>query len=164
MTTPATTWGSRVIGEGMARPVVVYLLLVGSFAFIPASGRGGDVLAFLVMVALAFAPPLIVNAELVRRYAMASWPRRTFVGAASWASWCLFVALVAVFISRVAFVPRELLGPVTVSAAVGAAFSVIAFRGREPKPGIALTLLAVLVVGLVVVGAVWMAGRWGGPV
>jgi tryptophan-rich sensory protein len=155
------------MGDGMARPLLVFVsfLLIGLIS-IPTGGPGRDLLSSLVLVGLAFVPPLVVNAELVNRFAPASWPRRAVAGAVAWAAWFLFVAIIAVVFSRVAFMPRAvvgLVGPFVVAAGLGAAFSVIAFRGRDVRPGIALTVLAFVVVAIAVIGAVWMAGRWSSP-
>jgi hypothetical protein len=149
----------------MGRPLIVYLLIVtvGSFAFIPMNGPGRDLLSFVVLVGLAFVPALVVNAELVRRFATTSWPRRAIVGAAAWAGWCLFVALDLILTSRVYPVPSALLGPLAIFAGVGAGFSVLAFGGRRARPGIALAVLALAMTTLVVVFGFWMAGRWGSP-
>jgi hypothetical protein len=58
-------------------------------------------------------------------------------------------------------VPETLAGDLAFLAASGAGFSLLAFDGHETRAGTAFTLLALAVTAFVILGSVWMAGRWG---
>jgi hypothetical protein len=64
----------------------------------------------------------------------------------------------------VVLVPEAVAVDLLLLAVAGAGFSVLAFGGSVVRTGWAFAILALAVVVFVVVGSIWMAGRWGGPV
>jgi hypothetical protein len=165
----------------MARPVVAYVLTVavGAWAFRAVQlWQQGDAPVraviesvatlvglgpiYLAAFAVLLVPALVLTIEVVHRFEVDSRAGRAVVGALSFGSWCLFGATALAVFSRVVLVPEWLVGAIVVFAVSGGAFSLFAFDQREIRPGIALKLLAMLVVAFVILGGVWMAGRWGG--
>jgi hypothetical protein len=155
--------------------VVIVVLGVAVFYMIEDVKQAGDLVpgtgvaatALLELSALAailLIPAMALTIELVHRVQASSRAARSVLGAASWAGWCLFVAITLVVASRVALVPETLVGDLLLFAASGAGFSLLAFDGHALRPGKALTLLALVVTAFVVLGSIAMAGRWGGPV
>jgi hypothetical protein len=117
----------------------------------------------LAFVALLLAPAMVLTVELVHRIGATSRTARSVVEA-SWAGWCLFVAVTPAVGSRIVVGPETLAGDLGPFAAAGAGFSLLAFTGRESRPGNAFALLALAVRAFVILGSIWMAGHWGGPV
>lgn len=173
--------GRWALGRGMTRPILAYLVIVtlGLWVFIAAEDvrTGGDLvrapvvavgtlvgfgLGGLAFVTLLLIPAMVLTVELVHRFAAASRAARSVLGAASWAGWCLFVAITLAVASRVILVPETLAGDLVLFAASGVGFSLLAFDGFEAWPGKALTLLALAVTASVILGSIWMAGRWAG--
>ncbi|HEX2754346.1 MAG TPA: hypothetical protein VHM48_02725 [Candidatus Limnocylindrales bacterium] len=150
----------------MIRPLLAYaaVVAIGVVAWVALGGSRADIVASIVLLGLVTTPGFVLSVELVRRFAPTSWPSRALVGAASWAGWWLVVAVIATVLSRVVLLPGELTRVDAIAAAAGALFSVLAFDGRKRRPGMVLIGLALAVTALIVVGAVWMAGRWGGAV
>ena len=137
-------------GDLVRAPVVAAAALVGF-------GLGG-----LAFISLLLIPALVFTIELVHRFEATSRAARSVLGAATWAGWCLFVAITLAVASRVVLVPESLATALFVFAASGAGFSLLAFDGYEARPGKALTLLALAVTAFVILGSTWMAGQWGG--
>jgi hypothetical protein len=174
---------TSVVGRGMTRPIVAYLAIVivdvwVGYAVADAR-QGGDVVraalvAFaellgsgvvtLTLVFLLLFPAMVLTVELVDRFEAPSRLTRSIAGAASWAAWCLVVAITLAVASGVVVVPEMLAGLLVAVAASGAAFSLLAFDESIRHPGHAWTLLALVVAAFVVIGSIWMSGRWGGPV
>lgn len=167
----------------MTRPILAYLatIILGVWVFYAVEGlqEGGGLvratgaatstllgagLTLLAFATLLLIPAFVLTIELVRRFTATSRAARSVLGAASWAGWCLFVAIALAVASRVVLVPETLAGDLVLFAASGAAFSLLAFEGHDVRPGKALTLLALVVTAFVVLGSIWMTGRWGGPV
>jgi hypothetical protein len=105
---------------------------------------------------------MVLTIELVHRVRAGSRVGRSLIGAAAWAAWCLFIAISLAGLSRIILVPEVLAGDLALFAAAGAGFAFLAFDGHETRPGAALTVLALAVAVLAILGSVWMAGRWGG--
>jgi hypothetical protein len=120
-------------------------------------------LNLLPLVSLLLMPAMVLTIELVHRFEASTIAARLVIGAASWVAWGLFGAIALVVASRVVLVPETLAGDLALLAAAGAGYSLLAFDAYETRPGRALTVLALAVTGLVVLGSIWMAGRWGGP-
>ena len=175
--------GRWALGRGLTRPALAYLVIiaVGTWLFIAVENvrTGGDpvgapvaaaatLLGFglggLAFIALLLLPAFVVTLELVHRLEAPSRAARSALGAAAWAGWCLFVAVTLVVASRVVLVPDSLGGALFVFGMSGAGFSLLAFDGRESRPGKSLTLLAMAVTWFVILGSIWMAGRWSGAV
>lgn len=76
--------------------------------------------------------------------------------------WCVFMAIMLTVASRMVLVPGALAGDLFLFAGSGAGFSLLAFDGFETRPGKAQMFLALAVTVLVILGSIWMAGRWGG--
>jgi hypothetical protein len=167
----------------MTRPILAYLVIVilGVWVFyavedvqqggglVRATGAAtttllGAGLALLAFATLLLMPAMVITVELVHRFEAASRAARSVLGAASWAGWCLFVAITLAVASRIVLVPETLAGDLVLFAASGAGFSLLAFDGHDVRPGKALTLVALVVTAFVVLGSIWMSGRWGGPV
>jgi hypothetical protein len=64
--------------------------------------------------------------------------------------------------SRVVLVPETLARYLIFLGASGAAYSMLAFDGNQERAGKALMLLALATAAVVVLGSMWMAGRWRG--
>jgi hypothetical protein len=175
--------GRWAVGKGLTRPSLAYLLIIafGTWLFLavedvrtggnPAGAPGaaasallGFGLGGLAFITLLLLPAFVVTLELVHRFAAPSRAARSVLGATAWACWCLFIAVTLAVASRVVLVPESLSGAVFVFAASGAGFSLLAFDGRETRAGRSLTLLAMAVTWLVILGSIWMAGRWSGAV
>lgn len=120
----------------------------------------------VALLAVLLIPGATLTLELLHRFEATSTSRaaRFALGAASWAGWCLLVAITLSVASGVVLVPETVAGDLLLGAASGGTFSVLAFDGHGARPGKALTLLALAVVAFVVIGSLWMAGRWGGTV
>lgn len=180
MTTPTRTWGDRVVGVAIIRPLIAYFatLALGVWVWstidhlrqgddpIRAAVKAAGVfvglgIAWLTAIAILLAPAMVATIELVHRFGSETRTSRAAIGAAIWAGWCLFVAIVLALTSRVVVDPGALVGALAVFGASGAAYSFLAFDRRPPRPGIVLVSLAVAVIMLVVVGGFLMAGRWG---
>ena len=165
----------------MLRPILAYLAIVtlGLWVFIAAEDvrSGGDLVRApvsavgtlvrfgpggLAFVTFLLVPALVLTVELVHRFAAASRAARSVLGAASWAGWCLFVAITLAVASHAIILPETLAGDLVLFAASGAVFSLLAFDGFEARPGRALTFLALAVIASVILGSIWMAGRWAG--
>ncbi len=170
------------VGRGLTRPIVAYLVIVtlGVWVFLAVEDvrTGGDLvrapvvaatallrfgLGGLAFITLLLVPAMVLTIELVHRFEATSRAARSVLGAATWAGWCLFVAITLAVASRVVLVPESLAGTLFVFAASGAGFSMLAFDGHEARAGKTLTLLALAVTAFVILGSSWMAGRWGGP-
>ncbi len=155
-------------------------VIAGAWAFVAASDvqQGGDLLrsplasaatligagvgppAFLLFL---LEPAMVLTIELVHRFGASSRAARSLLGAASWAAWCLFVAITLAATSHVVLVPGVLADSILPLAVAGAGYALLAFDGHDVRPGRALTLLALGVTASVILGSVWIAGRWGGP-
>ena len=178
----AGTWAAA---RGLTRPVLAYVVSItlGVWASygIEDVKQGGDLLRAPVVAATALLgsgpllvallgilmiPALTLSLEVVHRAGATETSRagRFVVGAASWAGWCLVVAIVLSVGSGVVLVPEVLAGDLFLVAASGGVFALLAFDGYVARPGRALTLLALIVTTFVVIGSLWMAGRWGGAV
>ncbi len=170
------------IGRGLTRPILAYLVIVtlGVWLFLAVEDvrTGSDLvrapvvaatallgfgLGGLAFITLLLIPALVLAIELVHRFEATSRAARSVLGAAAWAAWCLFVAITLAVASRVVLVPESLGAALLVFAASGAGFSLLAFDGFEARPGKVLALLAPAVTAFVILGSIWMAGRWGGP-
>jgi hypothetical protein len=173
--------GRWAVGRRLTRPILVYLVIVtlGIWFYLAVEDvkQGGDLvrapvvaaaallgfgLGGLAFIALLLIPAMVLTIVLVRRFEAASRAARSVLGAASWAGWCLFVAITLAVASRLVAAPETLGGDLFLFAASGAGFSLLALDGFEARPGKALTLLALAVTGSVILGSIWMAGRWGG--
>jgi heme/copper-type cytochrome/quinol oxidase subunit 4 len=173
--------GRWAVGRGLTRPILAYLVVVtlGVWVFLAVEDvrTGGDLvrapvvaatallrfgLGGLAFITLLLIPAMVLTIGLVHRFEATSRAARSVLGAASWAGWCLFVAITLAVASRVVLVPETLAGNLFVFAASGAGFSLLAFDGHESRPGKALTLLALAVTACVILGSIWMAGRWSG--
>jgi hypothetical protein len=169
--------GRWAVGRGLTRPIVVVTLGVWVFLAVEDVRTGGDLvrapvvaatallrfgLGGLAFITLLLIPAMVLTIGLVHRFEATSRAARSVLGAASWAGWCLFVAITLAVASRVVLVPETLAGNLFVFAASGAGFSLLAFDGHESRPGKALTLLALAVTACVILGSIWMAGRWSG--
>ena len=167
----------------MTRPILACLVIVtlGVWVFLMVRDvtEGGDIVRAPVVAATALlgfdlvlwafltlllVPAMVLTVELVHRFEATSRAARSVLGAASWAGWCLFVAITMAVGSRMVATPDTLAVDLVLFAAAGAGFSLLAFDGHATRPGIALTLLAVAVTAFVILGSIWMAGRWGGAV
>ena len=76
----------------------------------------------------------------------------------------MFVAITLAVASHLVAAPETLASDLVLFAASGAGFSVVAFDELESRPGMGLILLALAVTASVILGSMWMAGRWGGAV
>jgi hypothetical protein len=165
----------------MTRPSLAHLVTVtlGVWVFLVVRDleQGGDLvhaplaaasgvlrfgLVALALVVLLLVPAMVLTVELVHRIGATSRTARSVVGASSWAGWCLFVAVALAVGSRMVVGPETLAGDLVLFAAAGAGFSLLGFTGRESRPGKAFALLALAVTAFVILGSIWMAGRWGG--
>ena len=172
--------GRWTFDRGLTRPLLAYLVIVALGVWVfqmvqePTQGRdlAGAVLAATTafrnsLVALPFfslllLPAMVLTIGLVHRFRASTIAARATVGATSWAAWGLFVAISVVVASRVVLVPETLARYLIFLAAAGAAYTVVAFDGYEARAGKALMLLALATAAVVVLGSMWMAGRWGG--
>lgn len=116
---------------------------------------------WLVLGVVLLLPAFVLTIELVHRSEATSSTARSLLGAVSWAGWGVFGAVTLALASRVTIVPEWLAGDLLLSAAMGAAFARLAFADHEVRSGRVLTLMAVAVAAFVVLGSLWMAGRWG---
>jgi len=151
------------MGWGMARPIVAYLVVVGLAAWVAFGAAVWSGVGALGVLAIGLFPAMVLTIELVHRSGTASPLARMVLGAVSWAAWGATVAILLAVASRIVVVPELVLGGLVLLAGSGAAFSVLAFDRSAVRPSRALALGAVAVAALVVLGAIWMAGRWGGP-
>jgi hypothetical protein len=151
------------MSAGMARSTVAYLVVVGlaGWALGAAFGSGGSLVGAL---AIGLIPAMALTIELVHRVNITSRLGRSIVGAASWAAWGGFVAIVLGATSGLVLVPEVLVPDLGLLAASGAAFSLLAFGREHVRPSRAMRMMAIAVSAFVVLGSIWMAGRWGGPV
>ncbi len=166
----------------MTRPILAYLVVVtlGLWVFdaVQHVQQGGNLvdelvaaagallgygLVSLVLPALLLIPAMVLTVELVHQFKATSRTTRSVLGAVSWAAWGLFGAITLAVASGVVLVTEWLVGDLVLFAASGAGFSLLAFDGHETRAGKALTLLALAVTAFVILGSIWMAGRWGGP-
>lgn len=164
----------------MRRPILAYLLtvmiVVATFLAIQRLQQGGDVasepvgattfllgwgLAWLVGAGLLVLPAFVSTIELVHRFVAGSNATRSVLGAASWAAWGLLVAITMALASGITLIPDWFIVALLLFGAAGAGFALLAFDGHDARAGRVLTLLAMAVTGFVVLGSVWMAGRWG---
>lgn len=167
----------------MRRPILTYLVIVilGVWIYLMVRDvtEGGDIvrapvvaasallgfgLALWLVLTLLLLPAMVLTWELIHRSAATSRTARSVLGAASWAGWCLLVAIIMALGSRLVATPDTLAIDLVLFAMAGAGFSLLAFDGHDTRPGIVLTLSAVVVTAFVVLGSIWMAGRWGGAV
>jgi hypothetical protein len=167
----------------MTRPILAYLAIVFVGVWVSYAlenlGQGGDLghaliaavtallgpgLALLGLLAFLLIPAMVLTVELVHRARAASRAVRSVLGAAVWAGWCLFIAITLTVLSQVILVPEILAGDVALFAASGAGFGLLGFDGFEARPGRALIALTLAVTAFAILGSIWMAGRWGGPV
>jgi hypothetical protein len=173
----------RTFGRGLTRPILAYLAILtlvvwAGYAVVDLQ-QGGDLvgaavvaagalvgygLLLVVFLGLLLIPALALTIALVHRFEAASRVARALIGAGSWAGWCLFVTITLAVASGIVLEPGALATDVLVFIGAGAAFSLLAFNGYERQAGRVLTLVALAVGALVIIGSVWMAGRWGGPV
>jgi hypothetical protein len=173
----------QAVGSGMTRPILAHLAVVtaGAWVFyaIEDVRQGGDLVGapvaagvalvgfgvvFLAALSVLLVPAMVLTVALVDRLGAASRGARLLVGAASWTGWGLFVAITLAGASRLVLVPEAVAADLLLLAVAGAGFSVLAFGGSVVRTGRAFAILALAVVVFVVVGSIWMAGRWGGPV
>lgn len=173
----------RWAGAGLTRPILAYFVIVtiGIWLFLAVEDvkTGGELvrapvvaaaalvgfgLGGLAFISLLMIPALVLTIELVHRFAATSRAARSVAGATTWAGWCLFIAITLAVASRVVLVPESLAAALFVFAASGAGFSLLAFDGLEARPGRGITLLALAVTAVVILGSAWMEGRWGGAV
>lgn len=129
-------------------------------------GRAGTALlglglVWLVGAGILMLPAFVSTIELVHRFAASSKASRSVLGAASWAGWGLFGAITLSIVSGIVLVPEWLFEDLLLFGAVGAGFAFLAFDGHEARAGRVLSVLALVVALVVVVGSLWMAGRWG---
>lgn len=170
------------VGRGLTRPILAYLVIVtlGVWVFraVEEVRWSGDLvrapimaaaalvefgLSGLTLISLLLIPVLVLTIELVHRLEASSRAARSVLAAATWAGWCLFVAITLAVASRVVLVPESLAATLFLFAVSGAGFSLLAFDGYEARAGKVLTLLALAVTAFVILGSVWMAGLWGSP-
>lgn len=167
-------------GGGLARPILAYVGIVFAGAwvrygiddftqqgdlirapFVAAAtvlGAGPGPLATLVAL---FIPATVLTVELVGRLDFRSRTARSFIGAASWAGWGVFLAVSLSALSRVVLLPDLLAAHLALFAAGGAGFTLLDPDGARRRAGRVLIVLAVAVAMLVVLGSIVMAGRWG---
>ena len=169
-----------IAGTELKRPMLAYLLtvMVGVVAFLAIQRlqQGDDVvtgpvgsttfllgwgLAWLAGAGLLMLPACVLTIEMVHRFAASSKASRSVLGAASWVSWGLFGAITLSIVSGITLVPEWLIGDVLLVGAAGAGFAFLAFDGHEARAGRVLSMLALVVTAFVVIGSLWMAGRWG---
>jgi hypothetical protein len=173
--------GRWTTDSGLTRPLLAYLLIVtvGLWVFqaVQEATQGRDLVGAVVAATTAFRnslvalpffsllllPAMVLTIELVHRFQAFTIAARAAVGAASWIAWGMFVAITVVVASRVVLVPETLARYLIFLAAAGAAYTVLAFDGSQARAGKALMLLALATAAVVVLGSMWMAGRWGGP-
>ena len=180
MTEREQVQGGSAIGTGWRRPTLAYVLtvIIGVAAFLAFQRlqQGGDIvsepvgsptavfglgLVWLVGAGILMVPAFVSTIELVHRSAASSKASRSVLGAASWAGWGLFGAIALAIVSGITLVPEWLFGDLLLFGAAGVGFAFFAFAGHEARAGRILSLLALLVAVFVVVGSLWMAGRWG---
>jgi hypothetical protein len=166
---------------GLTRPLLAYIVTVtfGFWAFsavrdvtegrdlisavLAATEAFRNSLVLLPFYSLLLLPAMVLAMELIHRFATDTIAVRSIIGAASWVGWGVFGAIALVVASRVVLVAETLVGYLFVLAMWGAVFSLLAFDGYDTRPGKVLTALAVVGAILVILGSLWMAGRWGGP-
>jgi hypothetical protein len=164
----------------VTRPLLAYLMIVALgvwvFQLVQEAAQGRDLVGAVVAATTAFRnrlvalpffsllllPAMVLTIELVHRLQASTIASRAAVGAASWITWGLFVAISVVVASRVVLVPETLARYLILLGASGAAYTVLAFDGYQARAGKALTLFALGTAAVVVLGSMWMAGRWGG--
>jgi hypothetical protein len=180
METRKTIPGGWTLDRGLTRPLLAYLVIVALgvwvFQLVQEAAQGRDLVGAVVAATTAFRnslvalpffsllllPAMVLTIELVHRLQASTIAARAAVGAASWITWGLFVAISVVVASRVVLVPETLARYLIFLAAAGAAYTVLAFDGYQARAGKALMLLALATAAVVVLGSMWMAGRWGG--
>jgi hypothetical protein len=164
----------------MVRPALSYLgtVMIGVWVFYAGDelGRGGGTVRALLLAngaLLPFAlvmfllagvlmlPAFVLNIELVHRFEATTRLVRSAIGAASWAGWFLVIALTLAALSRLTLLPYLVAGDLALFLVMGAGFSLLAFDGYDARAGRALTVLALAVMGVVVLGSIFMSGRWG---
>lgn len=174
---------NSAFGSGVTRPILAYVAVVsiGAWGLYALEGvrQGGDLLGTPVAAAFALLrsglllpgllavlgiPAMVVTIEVVHRFRPASVGARSVAGALAWIGWGLCVAMTLAVASRLVLVPEMLAGDLLLVAVAGAAFSILAFDEHDVRPGVGLTLLALLDAAGIVIASAWMAGRWGGPV
>ena len=172
--------GGTAIGTGLSRPILAYLttVIIGVVAFLAMQRlqQGTDVvsevvgagtallglgLVWLAGAGLLMLPAFVLTIELVHRFAASSKARRSALGAASWVGWGLFGAVTLAIVSGITLVPEWLIGDLLLLGTAGAGFAFLAFDGHDARAGRVLNALALVVTALVVIGSLWMAGRWG---
>jgi hypothetical protein len=169
------------VDSGLTRPLLAYIVTVTAGAWILPTVRdvteGRDLpaaalaatealrnsLVLLPLYSLLLLPAMVLTIHLVHRYEADTIATRSLIGAASWVGWGLFGAIAVVVGSRVVLAPESLVGYLSMLAVAGAVYSLLAFDGYETRPGRPLVVLAVIATVLVILGSIWMAGRWGGP-
>lgn len=170
----------RAAGTRLRRPILAYLLTViigvASFMAFQRLQQGHDVvsevvgagtallglgLVWLAGAGLLMLPAFVLTIELVHRFAASSKARRSALGAASWVGWGLFGAVTLAIVSGITLVPEWLIGDLLLLGTAGAGFAFLAFDGHDARAGRVLNALALVVTALVVIGSLWMAGRWG---
>jgi hypothetical protein len=180
METRKTIPGRWAFDRGLTRPLLAYLVIVtlGVWVFqmvqeamlgrdpagavVAATATFRNSLVLLPFFSLLLLPAMVLAIELVHRFRAATIAARATVGAASWVAWGLFVAISVAVASRVVLVPETLARYLIFLAAAGAAYTLLAFDGYQARAGKALMLLALATAAVVVLGSMWMAGRWGG--
>jgi hypothetical protein len=166
--------------RGLTRPLLAYLVIVTLgvwvFQLLQEATQGRDALGALVAVTTAFRnglvalpfffllllPAMVLTIGLVHRFQASTIAARAAVGAASWVAWGLFLAISVAVASRVVLVPETLARYLILLGTSGGAYSLLAFDGYQARTGKALILLALTTGAVVVLGSMWMAGRWGG--
>ena len=168
------------MGTGLRRPILAYLqtviIVVASFMAFQRLQQGHDVvsevvgagtallglgLVWLAGAGLLMLPAFVSTIELIHRFTASSKARRSALGAASWAGWGLFGAIALAIVSGITLVPEWLIGDLLLLGAAGAGFAFLAFDGHEARAGRVLSVLALVAIVFVVIGSLWMAGRWG---
>jgi hypothetical protein len=173
----------QVVGRRLTRPILAYLAVVASAVWLGYAvvdlQQGGDLigapvvaagsligygLVLVAILSLVLIPAFALTILLVHYFEAGSRTARAISGAGAWVGWCLFVTIVLAVASGVELEPGALGTDLVVFAVAGAAFSLLAFDGCDRRVGPLLTVGALAVAVLVILGSLWMAGRWGGPV
>lgn len=156
--------------------LLVVIIGVAAFLAIERLQQGGEIVSevvgagtaqlglgfvWLVGAGLLMLPAFVSTIELIHRFAASSKANRSVLGAASWAGWGLFGAITVSIVSGIGLVPEWLFEDLLLFGAAGAGFALLAFNDHEAQAGRVLSVLALVVTAFVVVGSLWMAGRWG---
>ena len=180
METRKTIPGRWTFDRGLTRALLAYLVIVtlGVWVFyvVQDTTQGRNLVdavaaattflrnsvVLLPFLSILLLPAMVLTLDLVHRFKADTIAARLVVGAASWAGWGLFSAIILVVASRLVVVLEVLASDLVFLAASGAVYSLLAFDGYETRPGKAMVALALAATVLVILGSMWMAGRWGG--